>query len=498
MWTQRAAVLEKEAKERNSLTVTLTGDEFRARWVELDRAKERNSGTLTRFPAEEFQARWAGLARKDQNPVNRVKMVTNAIAKNRARLEAELREKGMRTELDDSNKGFAMLQKMGYKKGENLGKSGGGGEDGDSPVVVQTPITVTVKNDRSGLGREALLKERSELEKRVKETLHNGTRRTAMRADKQLTDKDDADSSSSHLRIALTLHFAADDEAVARAERLAAVLADEAVRVELALPEDRNRPNAASARRTVICHDSNRLSQLTQNSPVVTRLHSMFPPPGAPQYRLTSVTGPPHKPLFTMVCTVGDRSFQGEGGSKKAAKISCSQKALFALTGPKSSEAGTDKGYGFWGNQKAASFYSSSSPVTPRPLSPASLWNAPAKLVDKRDQKGVKIEVEGDSKKEVIKILWSAHVQLVEDEEASKKTGADLFHMFDIGQKFTADAAKTGDNDDFVISTLHVELEEIDPSLLRAFGGGGGARANSKKQADPCSHGINECPWCQK
>ena len=459
-------------------------------------AKERKSGTLTRFSHEEFQARWAGLDRKDQNPVNRVRMVSYAIAKNRGRLEAELREKGLRTELDDSNKGFAMLQKMGYKKGENLGKSGGGCEDGDSPapVVVQTPITVSVKNDRAGLGREAQLKERAELEKRVKETLHNGTRRAIMRAEERLTDKDDADSS--HLRIALTVHFTADDEVVARAERLAALLADEAVRVEVALPDDRVSPNAASARRTVTCHDSGRLSQLTKNSPAVTRLHSMFPPPGAPQYRITSVTGPVHKPVFTMVCTVGDKSFHGEGGSKKAAKISCSEKALAALTGLKSSEAGTDKGYGFWGHQKPPAAPSSSSSVTPRPLSPASLWNVPAKLVDKRDQKGVKIEVEGDSKKEVVKILWSALVQLVEDEEASKKTGADLFSMFDIGQKFRADAAKTGDNDDFVINTLHVELEEIDPSRLRAFGGGA-TRASSKKQAGPCSHGIKECPWCQ-
>ena len=45
-------------------------------------------------------------------PVNRA-----ALAKSRAKMEAELRQKGLSTELDDSNKGFAMLQKMGYKKG---------------------------------------------------------------------------------------------------------------------------------------------------------------------------------------------------------------------------------------------------------------------------------------------------------------------------------------------------------------------------------------------
>ena len=37
--------------------------------------------------------------------------------RSRAEMEAEEREKGLGTELDASNKGFAMLQKMGYKKG---------------------------------------------------------------------------------------------------------------------------------------------------------------------------------------------------------------------------------------------------------------------------------------------------------------------------------------------------------------------------------------------
>ena len=37
--------------------------------------------------------------------------------RSRAEMEAEEREKGLGTELDATNKGFAMLQKMGYKKG---------------------------------------------------------------------------------------------------------------------------------------------------------------------------------------------------------------------------------------------------------------------------------------------------------------------------------------------------------------------------------------------
>lgn len=36
----------------------------------------------------------------------------------KAKMEVEEREKGMNKQLDQTNKGFAMLQKMGYKEGE--------------------------------------------------------------------------------------------------------------------------------------------------------------------------------------------------------------------------------------------------------------------------------------------------------------------------------------------------------------------------------------------
>ena len=57
-----------------------------------------------------------------------------------------------------------------------------------------------------------------------------------------------------------------------------------------------------------------------------------------------------------------------------------------------------------------------------RPQSPASLWNVPAKLVGKRAQEWVSIEVEDDGKKEATKIGWKAAVELeLEGEEKSKK-----------------------------------------------------------------------------
>lgn len=59
-------------------------------------------------------------------------------------------QEGLNTSLSSSNKGFAMLQKMGYKEGQALGKS-------ESGIVV--PINIQVKNDRCGLGRDAAIKE---------------------------------------------------------------------------------------------------------------------------------------------------------------------------------------------------------------------------------------------------------------------------------------------------------------------------------------------------
>lgn len=65
----------------------------------------------------------------------------------------------------------------------------------------------------------------------------------------------------------------------------------------------------------------------------VMMLNEMFPPPHAPLYKVTSHTGPPNNPCFTMQCTVMGKSFSGEGKSKKDAKLACSQSALLTLFG---------------------------------------------------------------------------------------------------------------------------------------------------------------------
>ena len=73
----------------------------------------------------------------------------------------------------------------------------------------------------------------------------------------------------------------------------------------------------------------------------VMMLNEMFPPPSAPQYKVTSQTGPPNNPTFSMVCCIQEQTFDGEGKSKKEAKLACSQSAIEAICGIKIGESNT-------------------------------------------------------------------------------------------------------------------------------------------------------------
>ena len=55
-------------------------------------------------------------------------------------LEKEAREEGLATKIDENNKGFAMLAKMGYKPGTSLGKDNSGRVE---------PIPLQVKEGRA-------------------------------------------------------------------------------------------------------------------------------------------------------------------------------------------------------------------------------------------------------------------------------------------------------------------------------------------------------------
>ncbi|XP_053382931.1 G patch domain-containing protein 11-like [Mercenaria mercenaria] len=65
--------------------------------------------------------------------------------KPQAVLEKEKREEGLRASISSENKGFSLLQKMGYKPGMAIGKSGVGRTE---------PIPVEVKTVGGGLGSE--------------------------------------------------------------------------------------------------------------------------------------------------------------------------------------------------------------------------------------------------------------------------------------------------------------------------------------------------------
>jgi len=79
--------------------------------------------------------------------------------KSKAELESEKREEGLQKSLDSSNKGFALLAKMGYKAGDSLGKSNTG---------IVEPIGFEVKNNRGGLGRETAKKQIKETKAKLR------------------------------------------------------------------------------------------------------------------------------------------------------------------------------------------------------------------------------------------------------------------------------------------------------------------------------------------
>lgn len=68
-----------------------------------------------------------------------------------AEIQREKLKEGLETPIDTSNKGFALMQKMGYKSGMSLGKQGNG---------IVEPVGIVVKSDRIGIGWQELLKEK--------------------------------------------------------------------------------------------------------------------------------------------------------------------------------------------------------------------------------------------------------------------------------------------------------------------------------------------------
>uniref|UniRef100_A0A0B6Z892 G patch domain-containing protein 11 n=1 Tax=Arion vulgaris TaxID=1028688 RepID=A0A0B6Z892_9EUPU len=68
------------------------------------------------------------------------------------KLEAVHREAGLKSSIGSDSKGFALLQKMGYKPGMGIGKHGTGRVE---------PVSIELKSGRSGLGRDSEMKRKA-------------------------------------------------------------------------------------------------------------------------------------------------------------------------------------------------------------------------------------------------------------------------------------------------------------------------------------------------
>ncbi|KAF5290360.1 hypothetical protein FQA39_LY14743 [Lamprigera yunnana] len=64
--------------------------------------------------------------------------------------EQEMRDQGLSTAISEDNKGFQLLQKMGYKSGSGLGKTESG---------ISKPIDIKLKHSNTGLGVESYITE---------------------------------------------------------------------------------------------------------------------------------------------------------------------------------------------------------------------------------------------------------------------------------------------------------------------------------------------------
>ncbi|KAI8637065.1 hypothetical protein BD408DRAFT_68242 [Parasitella parasitica] len=77
-----------------------------------------------------------------------------AYIKPRAQLEAEVREKGLKKAIEQSNKGMKMMMKMGFKQGQGLGNSTSGSSG------IAEPIKVDLKLGRTGIGMDTEIRKR--------------------------------------------------------------------------------------------------------------------------------------------------------------------------------------------------------------------------------------------------------------------------------------------------------------------------------------------------
>nr|XP_033794812.1 G patch domain-containing protein 11 [Geotrypetes seraphini] len=90
-------------------------------------------------------------------------------------IEKERRDTVLQSALGNENKGFSLLQKMGYKTGQALGKN----RDG-----IIEPIPLTIKTGRCGIGHEELQKRKAE------EKLESYRRKIQVRKEAEIKEAD--------------------------------------------------------------------------------------------------------------------------------------------------------------------------------------------------------------------------------------------------------------------------------------------------------------------
>ncbi|XP_077968141.1 G patch domain-containing protein 11-like isoform X2 [Styela clava] len=111
---------------------------------------------------------WGNHARKhEQEKKKKDKDIKNK-RKPLKMVEAETRDKGLDTKLGNENKGFAMLQKMGYKPGEGLGKNKTGRVE---------PVPIAVKANKTGLGKDSHEKRKREAQEKFRTILMHKRRK---------------------------------------------------------------------------------------------------------------------------------------------------------------------------------------------------------------------------------------------------------------------------------------------------------------------------------
>lgn len=95
---------------------------------------------------------------KRKHEIEKKRLESNKLHKTKSRkeLEEESRNAGLDNAISSDNKGFAMLQKMGYKPGMKLGVQ----KESTVNAGLSEPIKVKLKTDRGGLGREEEIRKR--------------------------------------------------------------------------------------------------------------------------------------------------------------------------------------------------------------------------------------------------------------------------------------------------------------------------------------------------